>query len=83
MHDAVADRLDHIHVVDDAVLGIGQSLDDEVDRDRVIGTFVFGGVFVFALGHVGDESAFQRDAFHDADREDVLCVPIVDLIFGG
>ena len=63
--------------------GVGEGLDDELDGDLVVRALVLELVVRLALGLVRYAGAAEGDALDDARGEDVLVIPIVDLIFDG
>ncbi len=80
VQDAMPDRLDDVHVLDDPGLGIGEGLDDELDRDLVVRALVLGRILGFSLRLVVDERSADGNPLDDAVREYFLFLPVVYLI---
>jgi hypothetical protein len=79
----MADRAYVLHRLDDPVLGVGDGLEDKLYGYDVVGALVLYAYVGYAGGLVVDDGAFLADALDDARGEDVLLLPIVDLVLDG
>jgi hypothetical protein len=79
----VADGPDDAHVPDDPVLGMGDRAEDELDGDRVGGTLVGLREVRLSPALVGDGGVAEGDPLDESGGEDILAVPVVDLVFDG
>ena len=87
LHDAVdhavADDADVLHRPHDAVLLVGDGLEDQLYSDDMVGTLVLETYVGDARCLMVYYRAFLPDTLDDSAGEYVFLVPVVDLIFDG
>ncbi len=79
--DAVADGGNLCYFIDDTIFAVGQDLDDQVNCNPVVGTFIFFPVGFPAGNFVNNKRVANGDTFNHPLGDDFLFLPVIQLVF--